>query len=649
MRIRCRASMQRKLALVAIGTSATALFVVGNAFLWLERRASYVAAESEATTLAEVIAFNAARTLDSQDRSGAAAILAALGAKADIQCGVLFDVRDRLFASYLAAGASTEQCEHALGSVEADVTTGVVSVTRRVEVAGERVGSFVLVQSLSQVRERVVHKALLTAAVTLSCALLAFLFASRFVSRVTRPILRLAELARAVTESQDYTQRTDVQGNDEVGVLADALNLMLARIEADTDLYAQRERLREINSMLEAEKQRALAAVRAKTEFLANMSHEIRTPMTAILGYVELLRGQEVEPGEMNRVLEVVQRNGHHLVAVINDILDISKLESGQLTLEAVDCPLIEMVRDVADLMAERATEKSLSFEVRYLTRVPRVMESDPTRLRQILLNMVSNAIKFTSSGCVRISLESRAALSDPNSHRLMIRVEDSGIGIAKEKHAVVFQPFAQADTSTARRFGGTGLGLAISATLAELLGGRLELQKSVVGEGSVFELELPIHAPASGLEWVEPERARERPRVAASAQRSYPEDLSGHVLLAEDSIDNQRLVRLFLRRAGLSLDVAENGRVACEMARAAREAGAPYDVILMDMQMPELDGYAATGQLRNEGHTEPIIAFTAHAMIGERERCLAAGCDDFVTKPIDRGGLLRTLASYLK
>jgi CheY-like chemotaxis protein len=373
------------------------------------------------------------------------------------------------------------------------------------------------------------------------------------------------------------------------------------------------------------------------------MSHEIRTPMTAILGYVDLLRSEEVDPAEGRQMLGVIQRNGKHLISVINDILDLSKLESGKLTIEWLDCALEEILGDVVLLMRERAVEKGIGFQVATRSTIPERVRTDPTRLRQILLNLLSNAIKFTAHGSVQLTVES---VQEQEKHFLRFEIRDSGIGIPSDKHEAVFQAFSQADTSTTRRFGGSGLGLCISLRLANLLGGRLELVHSAPGVGTTFAVLVSVGelqaAPAAAA------KDSVRTVEARDAERPLPTRLEGRVLVADDSVDNQRLIRTILARLGLQVEIADNGRIAVEMAQAALDAGSRYDLILMDMQMPEMDGYEATRRLRQSEHAEPIVAITAHAMTGERERCIDSGCDDYVSKPIDRAQLLRMLERYL-
>ena len=380
---------------------------------------------------------------------------------------------------------------------------------------------------------------------------------------------------------------------------------------------------------------------RMKSEFLANMSHEIRTPMTAVLGYADLLLDVDLSTGDRVSYIQTIRRNGEHLLAVLNDILDLSKIEAGKMTVEAAPCSPAQMAVDVASLMRVRAHAKSLQFDLQFETPVPETIHSDPTRLRQILMNLVGNAIKFTQRG--RVSMAVSCALP-----ALRFHIRDEGIGMAPEQVARLFQPFAQADSSTTRRFGGSGLGLVICRRLAEMLGGTI-LVESEVGRGSTFTFELDVGS-LQGVAMLEDMSEACAPvSVASPARRQAPSaPLNGRVLLAEDGADNQVLVSTLLRRAGAEVEIVENGKLAVERALAANAESQPFGVLLMDMQMPELDGYGATATLRGRGYSGPIVALTAHAMAWDRDRCIAAGCTDYLTKPIQRDTLIATVAHYL-
>ncbi|MEW6200179.1 MAG: PAS domain S-box protein [Planctomycetota bacterium] len=405
---------------------------------------------------------------------------------------------------------------------------------------------------------------------------------------------------------------------------------------------------------LEGAMRQAEAANQAKSEFLANMSHEIRTPMTAIIGFAELLAEEVLcctqcagyggcELRERNcQYVETIRSNGRYLLDIINDILDLSKIESGGLQVERIPCSPLEVLHEVRGLMAARAAEKKLEFVVAVEGPVPETILCDPMRLQQILVNLVGNAVKFTPAGRVGLTLaliEPSAGAAEP---RLRFRVSDTGIGIDPEQTARLFVPFSQADTSTTRKYGGTGLGLAISKRLTEALGGTIAVE-SAPGQGSTFTVEVPT-GPLEGVPRVEYKPLEAGAASAADESPPPSQPVNARVLLVEDGPDNQRLLSFLLKKAGATVVTAENGQVAVELALAARAEGHRFDLILMDMQMPVMDGYEATRRLRAAGYDGPIIALTAHTMQGDREKCLAAGCDDFTPKPIDRRALLEVI-----
>lgn len=387
----------------------------------------------------------------------------------------------------------------------------------------------------------------------------------------------------------------------------------------------------------------AEAANRAKTEFLANMSHELRSPMTAILGYTDILLTEPETPRtpteEMH--LETIRRNGEHLLAVINDILDLSKIEAGKMVVQRAPCSPIKLVSDVVNLMKVRADEKGLPIQVIVKTEIPTSIQSDMVRLRQILMNLLGNAVKFTESGSIQVILSCpNMAADNPQLH---VEVRDTGIGMSQDQVQRLFQPFVQVDSSTTRRFTGTGLGLTISHRMAQLLEGRIEVE-SMLGRGSNFRLILS--ALPGPLPPAEPIRQAAEPAKSASSNASIPPNLlqGMKILLAEDGIDNQRLVGSLLKKAGADVALVENGQ---EMVTATLEAaalGTPFDFVITDMQMPVMDGYQAVERLRSEGYTGQIIALTAHAMAGDRERCLAIGCNDYASKPINKQDLFASI-----
>jgi signal transduction histidine kinase/DNA-binding response OmpR family regulator len=439
-----------------------------------------------------------------------------------------------------------------------------------------------------------------------------------------------------------------------VAVLAFAAFLWVEAKHAHASFFQGliREKLLERQAVeLDAARRDSLEASRAKSEFLANMSHEIRTPMAAVMGYADLLLDPRVASTERVNHIQTIRRNGEHLLSLVNDILDISKIEAGKMQVEAIATSVGQVVAEVASLMRVRATDKSLAFEIEYLGVIPETMQSDPTRLKQILLNLVSNAIKFTEAGSVRIVV--RCSELESAHPELCVDVTDTGIGMTQEQARRVFAPFSQGDSSTTRRFGGSGLGLVISRRLANLLGGDIVVESAPM-RGSVFHLTLPTgefsgvmakHAPQTPIAGLAPASV-----IAGLAPTSVPRHVASlpascRVLLAEDGHDNQVLISTFLTKAGATVKVVGDGRIAVDEALRAAAATTPYDVILMDMQMPVLDGYGAASELRLMGYAGPIVAITAHAMAGDRERCERAGCDDYLTKPVDRAKLVATVA----
>jgi PAS domain S-box-containing protein len=384
---------------------------------------------------------------------------------------------------------------------------------------------------------------------------------------------------------------------------------------------------------LEVARQAAESAAQAKSAFLANMSHEIRTPLTAILGYAEELETGDLALDERMAAVRIIHNNGQHLMTVINDILDMSKIEAGQLRVEQVECQPDAIAMEVVGMMQGRARGKGLTLELSVASVMPRSICSDSTRLRQILINLVGNAIKFTEHGGVAVELRMGFG-----SQSMSFAVIDTGIGITPEQQAKLFRSFVQADDSTSRRYGGTGLGLDISKRLAGMLGGDIVVT-SVPGRGSRFECTI-----ATG-----PAVPASNGSVAVQLQRRGFEvpQLQGRVLIADDGKDNQRLIKRVLAAAGLDVTIAENGLQARD-AVLAGEASQPFDLVLMDMQMPVMDGLQATRELRAAGFARPIVALTANVMAEDQARCREAGCSHFAAKPLDRAALYATLRAAL-
>jgi signal transduction histidine kinase/ActR/RegA family two-component response regulator len=402
-------------------------------------------------------------------------------------------------------------------------------------------------------------------------------------------------------------------------------------------VYRLRSRERADHRRMERSRHVAEAANRAKSDFLSNMSHEIRTPMTVVVGYSELLEDDDLALESRREYVRNIQRAGNHLVELINDILDVSKIEAGKVELHRTWFNPGALLDEVDSIMRQRAQSKSLALEFVGRERLPDRVLSDPMRLRQILVNLIGNAIKFTERGGVTVTC---AFHHDELGNRVEFAIADTGIGMDREVLRRLFRPFEQGDSSTTRRFGGTGLGLFICQRLATMLGGSIEVE-SEAGVGSTFRL------------WIEAlKHDAEKPPVAASApsrdESSRAASLSGRILLADDGIDNRRLISHILSHAGAVVDTAVNGRELLERVWQAEAESKPYALVLADMQMPELDGYSAVRELRRRGHRGVVVALTAHAMGEHRQRCLDAGCDDFITKPFQRRDLIERCRKWI-
>ncbi len=462
-------------------------------------------------------------------------------------------------------------------------------------------------------------------------AMLAALLAALLSHKWAQPIQDLASMADRV-RCGDFTVRAPGVRRDEIGDLERSFNQMAAEVEA--------------NVALEQARIAAEAANTAKSEFLANMSHEIRTPMTAILGYAELLEDQTVGDTDRHQNVCAIRRSGSHLLDIINDILDFSKIEAGQLEIETVESDPFEIVSDVLTVLRTKSREQRTDIQAECGSRSPSRILTDPTRLRQILFNLVGNALKFTQNGRVTIEL-SFSELGD-NRWRLRCDVADTGTGIHSEAIDGLFSPFRQADSSTTRRYGGTGLGLAISLKLAERMGGSVSLVDTAIGVGSRFRVEVEC-VPASGSSF--------RPPQSISAAGSYEqqprkeeriEPIEGDILLIEDGVDNQRLFRRILTTAGAAVEIAENGQEGLRAVIHRQREGRDFDLIITDMQMPVMDGFEAVRRIRAAGVTTPIIALTAGVVTGNQERCLDAGCNTFLAKPIKRRELIDACRSLI-
>ena len=610
-------------------------------FTVIDHRTTKTSMVENYSTTADVFGQNCLASLEFSDAEDAKAVLSSLHFDTQVSLACLYDSKHAVFASFLRDGQAAptlDQVRNLNGTFGSD---GYLHLLRHVQRDHKPVGTLYLRVDLQKLWTRLHDQLRLAAFVLCVSVLLSVGLAAWLQRAISQPILQLVETAHRVVQSGDYSLRAKKVSNDELGELVSEFNTMLTAIEGrDSELIQHRENLTELvrarTVELERKTKEALAASVAKSDFLANMSHEIRTPLNAIMGYADLLRrGWSDSEEERDEMLGTVVSSGRHLMTVINDILDLSKIEAGHIELELQADSPHRVLSEVVSLMRVPFREKNLSLDYNWEGQVPEMIETDGARLRQILINLLGNAKKFTPAGGVRmIARVERKSLPA----QLVIDVIDTGVGIPSDKQNQIFEPFMQADTSVTRKFGGTGLGLSISRRLARLMGGDLTVESSP-GAGSDFRLSVATGDIANtrfvslnAVGDVIPAR-----KVRGRPSADVPSLTGLRVLLVDDGDSNRKLISLILKRAGAKLVEASDGQQACDAALG----GDTFDVILLDMQMPIMDGYTAAGKMREAGLTMPIIALTAHAMKGDREQCLEAGCSDYLTKPVSAEELL--------
>lgn len=647
--------IRNKLIVLTMITSVFSLLLVAGAFITWGYKSARQNLINKLSAQAEMIADTCKAAISFNDPQDAENTLKTLRKEPEIVYAGVYTKEHKEFARYSQADYDTAIRPLMIQETGYHFRNDFFTIYQPILLHGDTIGYIGLCADLSTLNAIIKNTVTMVVSIVSVVSLVTWFLASRLQKFISGPILKLTDIAQQVSLREKYCLRAVKEGDDEIGILIDAFNGMLEKIEQhriemshinQTLEQTVQERTAELTReiaehkktevILRDAKKEAEAASEAKSQFLANMSHEIRTPMNAIIGFSDLLTDEPLLDSQMEFVA-LIRKAGKNLLALINDILDFSKIEAKKLTVERVEFSLKGVLLEIDSMMRPMALKKNLAFEVLQCDGLPEIINSDPMRIRQCLTNLISNAVKFTSEGHVHVTVSTD---SRENQDFIVFDVEDTGIGIKEGTLETIFMEFNQADNSMTRKYGGTGLGLTITKRLAELMGGSLCVA-SEPDKGSTFTMAIP-----AGLE------VKAAPRMDKYSYVDYfnhaenlkpPVQLSGKVLVAEDNLSNQKLITLLVEKMGLEVRVVDNGQKVLDAVRQEK-----FHIILMDMQMPVMNGFEATRALRKENITTPVIALTANAMRGDKEKCLSAGCNDYLAKPVNREKLFEKLSQFL-